>query len=144
MGMENLPEFIANHNLLVTAFVVVAGMLAWNLSGAGGGFAQVEPGEAVRLMNHEEAVVIDVRESNEYAQGHILNALHIPVGSIHDQLGKLEKYRERTLILSCQSGHRSAHACRILKKNGFEHIYNMRGGMAAWQNANLPLNRGKK
>jgi rhodanese-related sulfurtransferase len=143
--MEHLPEFVANHTGLVLAFAVVAGLLAWNLFGAGlAGFIQAEPGEVVRLINHEDATVVDVRENHEYADGHILNSIHIPLSSLSGQIGKLEKYRQRPLILSCQSGHRSAHACRILKQNGFENIYNMRGGMTAWHNANLPVKKGKK
>lgn len=142
--MEHLPEFVANHTVLVLSFFAVAGMLAWNLFGGVAGLEQVEPMQAVQLMNHEEAVVVDVRESSEFAQGHILDALHVPLSSLNNQLGKLQKYKTNPIILSCQSGHRSAQACRILKQNGFEKVYNMRGGMMAWQSSSLPIQKGNK
>ena len=143
--MEHLPDFIANHTLLVLAFVTVAGMLLWSFFGANlQGYAQVGPVQAVQLINHEDAVIVDVRESGEYTQGHILDSVHIPLAGLNGQLGKLEKYRERPVILACQSGNRSGHACRILKQNGFDKVYNLRHGMTAWYNASLPVTKGKK
>jgi rhodanese-related sulfurtransferase len=142
--MGNLPEFIANNLLLVLSFVAVAGLLVWNIFGAGlQGLTQVEPMQAVQLINHEDAVVVDVRESSEYSQAHILNSLHIPLSVFGNQLNKLEKYKVSPLIVNCNSGHRSMQACRILKKNGYDKVYNMRGGILAWQNANLPVSKGK-
>jgi len=143
--MMQLIEFTSNHYFLIGAFAGVAALLLWNLLNPSfQGYQPVEASEAVRLINHEDAVVIDVRESNEYQQGHVMDALHIPVGSLNNQLKVLEKYRESPLILMCHSGHRSANACSILKKNGFEKLYNLSGGITAWQNANLPLTVHKK
>jgi rhodanese-related sulfurtransferase len=142
--MEHLPEFIANNTLLVLSFIVVAGLLAWNFFGAGlQGLAQVEPMQAVQLMNHEDAVVVDVREVSEYAQGHILNSIHIPLGGFNQNFNKLDKYKQGTIIINCNSGHRSMQACRILKKNGYEKVFNMRGGILAWQNSSLPITKNK-
>jgi rhodanese-related sulfurtransferase len=87
--------------------------------------------------------VLDVREESEYAQGHILNAVHIPLKMLSDKIGRLEKYRNRPIVASCLSGNRSGQACRVLKKNGFEKIHNLKGGISAWQNASLPLIKGK-
>lgn len=143
--MERLPEFIGNHLFLVTAFMAVAGLLIWNLSGAGiKGLTQIGPLQAVGLMNHENALVVDVRESNEYNQGHVIDSLHIPLGSLENHLNILEKHKDRPLIMSCQSGHRSLQACRTLYKKGFEKLYNMQGGVSAWQHAGLPLTTSKK
>ena len=146
--LSHLPEFIANHTALVLMFLAVAGALAWNVFGGMQGLEQIEPMSAVQLINHEDAIVIDVRESGEFAQGHILDSRHIPLGSFSNQLGTLQNHKNTPIILSCQSGHRSSQACRILKQNGFEKVYNMRGGMMAWQNASLPVQKntakGKK
>lgn len=143
--MENLSEFVANHTFLVLAFATVAGMLAWSFFGPGlQGYSQVEPTQAVQLINHEDAIIVDVRESAEYSQGHILDSLHIPLTSLDTQLDKLEKYRERPVILACQSGNRSGHGCRTLKQNGFDKVYNLRHGMTAWYNAGMPVTKGKK
>jgi rhodanese-related sulfurtransferase len=142
--MEHLPEFIANHTFLVLSFLAVAGFLAWNIFGGAAGLEQVDPMQAVQLINHEDAVIVDVRESSEFIKGHVLDAMHVPLGSLSNQLGKLQKYKNSPVILSCQSGHRSAQACKTLKQNGFEKIYNMRGGIMAWQNAGLPVQKGNK
>lgn len=143
--MQQLPEFVANHSFLVLIFVMVTGLLLWNLFGGMlQNFEQLAPLEAIQLINHEEALVLDVREENEYSQGHILNSAHVPLGSLNNNLKRLEKYRERSILISCLSGHRSGQACNMLKKNGFEKVYNLRGGMTAWRNADLPVASGKK
>lgn len=143
--MEHLPEFIANHTMLVLSFLFVAGMLTWNLIGGSlSGVEQVEPLQAVQLINHEDAIVVDVRENQEYAQGYILDSLHIPLSNFNAQQSKLEKHKNVPIIVNCNSGHRSVQACKILKKSGFEKVYNMRGGILAWQSASLPIHKGKK
>jgi rhodanese-related sulfurtransferase len=143
--MQQLMEFVANHPLLVTALIGVGGLLLWNIfSGMLSGVENLAPMAATQLVNHQEAVIVDVRENDEYAEGHILNAIHIPLGGLKGKLGQLEKYRERPLIAACRSGNRSAHACRLLKQNGFTQVYNLQGGMLAWQNASLPIIKGKR
>jgi len=142
--MEQLPEFISNHPLLFLALGIVLGLLAWNLLGEQiSGIKSLLPQEAIQLINHEDAVILDVRQESEYTQGHILNSIHIPLNMLADKMGRLEKYRHRPIIASCLSGSRSVSACHMLKKNGFEKIHNLKGGMAAWQNASLPMIKGK-
>jgi rhodanese-related sulfurtransferase len=143
--MSQLIEFIGNHGLLVGAFVGVLAMLIWNIIGdAISGIESVPPLQAVGLINHENALILDVREANEFESAHIINALHISVGSLGNNLAKLDKYRQQPIVVGCASGNRSSHACRILKKNGFEKVYNLKGGMLAWQSAGLPTAKGKK
>jgi len=143
--MDQLIEFLANHQLLVTAFLVVTSLLIWNFLGdTFQGVSSLLPYEATLLMNHEDAVMLDVREESEYKQGHILNSINIPSNLLSDKMGRLEKYRNRPIIISCMTGNRSVSACNILKKSGFEKIHNLKGGIMAWQNANLPLIRGKE
>jgi len=141
--MEHLPEFIANHSLLVLAWVGTLAFLLWNLFGENvQGIQRLTPLEAVQKINHDGAIVVDVRENSEFEGGHIIDSLHIPLGNLGNNLKRLEKYRDKDVIVSCASGNRSTTACHTLKKNGFEHVYNLRGGVFAWQNANLPLSRG--
>lgn len=141
--MENLPEFIANHSLLVFAFVAIAGFLFWNLLNDGPGAGRLSPNEAVDYINHQEAVVIDVRENNEFENGHIIDSIHIPLGRLKTGLKPLEVHKTKPVIISCMSGSRSAQACNTLRKNGFEQVFNLKGGVMAWQNASLPLVKGK-
>lgn len=142
--MEQFVEFAGNHSYLFLAFSVVTGLLVWSFLGEQlSGVNALLPQEATLLINHKDAIVLDVREDNEYTQGHILNAVHIPINILSDKISRLEKYRSRPIIASCRSGSRSSQACRLLKKNGFEKIHNLKGGIVAWQNASLPLAKGK-
>lgn len=125
-------------------FSIVMGLLVWNLlSDQISGIKPLLPQEVTLLINHENAIILDVREAKEYAEGHILNSVHIPLSTLSDKMARLEKYRNQPLIASCLSGSRSGNACRMLKKNGFEKVHNLKGGITAWQNANLPLIKGK-
>ena len=89
-------------------------------------------------------MVVDVRPMNEFADGHILHSLNIPMNGFGKQLGQLEKYRNRPIIVSCRSGAQSSAACKQLRKAGFDQVYNLRGGIMAWQSANLPVSRKKR
>ncbi|MCP4698640.1 MAG: rhodanese-like domain-containing protein [Gammaproteobacteria bacterium] len=142
--MEQFFEFYTNHPFLFLAFTVVSGLLVWNLYGSSlQGFQHLQPAEAIRIINHEGAMILDIREQNEIEQGYIVNSIHVPLGTLTEKLKNLEKYRTRPIIISCLSGHRSARAGAILKKNGFEKVYALKGGVTAWRNASLPLVSGK-
>ncbi len=138
--MPQVLEFLANHPILSTVFFVLAGMLVWTFAGGGGG-RRVEPAQATRLINRENALVIDVRSDGEFAQGHIVNAINQPLGGLAQQLSSLEKYRERTIITACRNGQQAANASGILRKHGFENVFSLSGGIAAWQGASLPLTK---
>lgn len=138
--MERLPEFISNHAPLAIAFVVILGMLIWTLwQGAGRGLKKLSPMDATQLINREDAVVLDVRSDGEFNQGHIVNAVNIPQKTVAEQLSKLEKYRSRPIITACRNGQSAAGVGNTLRKNGFEQVYNLAGGLLAWEGANLPL-----
>ena len=123
--------------LIFVVFMLLRGTLRKRLSG----FEEVDPGEATQLINREDALVIDVREPQEWSQGHIPGARHIPLGQLPKRLNELEKYKDRPVITQCRSGMRSANAAGALKKAGFTKIYNLKGGITAWKGAGLPLDR---
>ncbi|MFQ5468892.1 MAG: rhodanese-like domain-containing protein [Gammaproteobacteria bacterium] len=106
------------------------------------GFEEVKPMEATQILNHQDAIILDVREADEYVQGHILNAIHIPLGALESRVNELEKFKDNAVLLSCRSGQRSAQAGVILKRNGFEKLFKISGGLRAWRNDNLPLTKG--
>ena len=142
MESSQLIEFITNHPLLVFALVailalLIGGEIRQRLSGV----SEIGPVEATRMLNHDNAVMIDMREDKDYREGHIINAVHAPAGKLDNYMGKLEKYRDRPLIVYCRSGQRSTAVCSKLRKQGFESVYNLKGGVLAWQKAELPLNR---
>jgi len=133
-------EFV-RQNLLLIAVAVVSGLMLIVPMLRGGRGRRVEPQEAVLKMNHEDAIVLDVREAPEYAQGHIPRARHIPLGELARRIGELEKFKDKPIIVACRSGHRSAGACGILAKHGFANVYNLAGGMIAWEAAHLPVEK---
>jgi rhodanese-related sulfurtransferase len=96
---------------------------------------------ATQMINQQNALVLDIRQDNEYVGGHIINATHIPLSHLKDRLGELEKHKNKPVIAVCRSGHRSSGACVTLKKAGFESVYNLSGGVLAWESANLPLTK---
>lgn len=140
--MGQLIEFAGNHLALVGTLLLVGFLLAQNLiADIGGSKDSVDPLGATELINREEAVVVDVRPMADFSAGHILHAINIPMNSFANQSGMLEKYKGRPLIISCRSGNQSSMACKQLRSKGFERVYNLRGGIMAWQGANLPVSR---
>ena len=138
--MAHLGEFISHHWMLALALVVIVALLVMDAYKRKLlGFQDIKPQEAVRLINHEGAIPLDVREDKEFDEGHILNALHIPYGLIEKRLAELESYKNQPLIVYCRSGQRSAQASSVLRKQGFEHVYKLSGGMMAWRSADLPM-----
>lgn len=116
------------------------GMLFWQLvTGSGGQNVSVH--DATLLINREDAVVVDVRESAEWSAGHIPNARHIALGHLATRLPELEKFKDKPVIMVCASGNRSSSGCSVLKKAGFSRVYNLSGGMRAWVEAGLPVSR---
>jgi rhodanese-related sulfurtransferase len=139
-SMAQLSEFISQHWMLVLALVVIAALLVMDAYKRKLlGYREIKPQEAVQLINHEGAVAVDVREDKEYGEGHILNALHIPYGLIEKHLAELEPYKTQPVIVYCRSGQRSAQAGVVLRKQGFERVYKLNGGMMAWRGADLPV-----
>lgn len=98
--------------------------------------------DAVRLINHESAVIIDVSEQPEFKAGHIPNAVNIPLNGLTGRVKELEKHKNKPILLSCRSGNRSSRAAVILRKQGFEKVYALTGGFAAWEReGNLPVEK---
>jgi rhodanese-related sulfurtransferase len=125
---------------MLAALAAVSGtMLAWSfLGGRLSGVEQADTLKATRLYN-DDALILDVREDKEYASGHIPRARHIPLGQLAGRIQELDKFKSRPILVTCRSGQRSARACGMLKKAGFETVYNQAGGIMAWERANLPI-----
>ena len=138
--MEQLNEFVSNNWELFFALVVIVALLARSYL-ASGGIKSIRPLEAVGLANHNDAVFVDVRTDDEFRGGHILHALHAPLGLFDAKIKELNRYKERPLVVYCRSGSRSGRAGSLLKKQGFNEVYNLAGGVMAWQNASLPLTK---
>ncbi len=132
------------HLALFGAAVISGGMLIWPLfSRFSGQGSDIGTAEAVQLINRRDALVIDVRENDEFASGHIVNSRHIPLAQLADHLKAIEKYKTRPIIVNCRSGNRAAGAIGILRKNGFNEVFTLRGGILAWVQAGMPLEKRK-
>ena len=143
--MERFIEFVLRHWALSAAFVLILVALVFHeFARRRYGVPEVGPLQATALMSHDDAVVLDVREDREVAAGMLPNAVHIPLGQLEQRLDELERYRDRKLLVYCRSGHRSQRAAARLRKAGFEEVYNLEGGILAWESASLPVSRGRK
>ena len=131
------------HGGLAATALISGGMLLSSLARRATG--EVTPTEATLLINREDALVIDVRETNEYANGFIAGSRNIPLAKLGERLGELDGDKNRKVVLACAGGGRSAQAMKTLLQAGFTDVRNLAGGVAAWQQAGLPLTRkGKK
>jgi rhodanese-related sulfurtransferase len=140
--MEQYLEFAGNHPFLIGAFALVLAMIVWTETRRfAGGYQRVSPNDAVRLINDGDTLLLDVREDAELQQGMIDGAKHIPLGNLAKRIGELDKHKTKNILAYCRTGSRSAQACGILRKNEFEKVHNLSGGLMAWQSANLPVKR---
>ena len=139
--MSRFVEFVRNNLLLFAVAFVSGAMLLWPLVRRTTGGPWVSTTQATHLINREEALVVDVREPNEFAAGHVLGAKNVPLARLDAAGAELAKRKERPLIVCCDGGERSAKALAALKKQGFTRVANLSGGIAAWQQAGLPVEK---
>ncbi len=137
-----ITEFSANHTLLVVAFIALLAALFFNeFRQASQKFASLTPAGAIQLINNEDVTLLDVREPAETVNGKITKAVQIPVSSINQRIGELDKFKDNNIIVYCKTGARASVACRALSKAGFDKVYSLDGGITAWQEAHLPVSR---
>ena len=140
--LTQLSEFAVNHLYLVAAFVVLLALVVFNeVKIATQRFASLTPANAVQLMNNEDVVVLDVREASETAAGKIAKAVQIPASAVKTRIAELDKHKDKTLLVYCKTGARSAAACKELSQHGFDKVYSLNGGLLAWQEAHLPISK---
>jgi rhodanese-related sulfurtransferase len=142
MFLERLPEFIGNHPLLSLAFAGIAVALLVNeLTRFTRGYKAVSPAQLTLLINREDALVLDVGALNDFQKGHITGARHQPMSQLDPQAKALAAAKDKPVALVDRTGMQSAQAARKLAKAGFSRVYWLEGGLAAWQQADLPLSR---
>jgi len=135
--METLFEFLGNHPFLAGTFGVLLLLFIKNESSRGG--ASVSPQELVNLVNHKDALVLDVRDSGEYSAGHIVNSLNIPQASLSQRIAELNKYKDTSVIVACKVGQSAGAVGAVLRKAGFSNVSRLSGGITEWRNQNLPV-----
>jgi rhodanese-related sulfurtransferase len=140
--MDRLLEYIGNHPLLAAATGLMAlVVLGYELRQRAHAAAAVSPTDAVRLMN-DGAVLVDVRSTNQFKDAHIGGARNVPGDQIAAGAPVLDKFKDRTVIVCCENGITSGAAARKLTELGFKQVFNLRGGLSAWRQDNLPTVKG--
>ena len=133
-------EFLLQNWYLVVAALVSGALLLWPQLKGGAGGGSVDTNEAIRLVNREKAVLVDVCEPAEYAAGHAIGARNVPLGQI-DGSRDLPSNKAVPIVLMCASGSRSSRAAAALRKAGHEKVVSLSGGLRAWRDANLPVEK---
>lgn len=135
-------QFIIDNVWMIFVAMSSGLMLLWSFFGNRvRGIKEIDSVAALQLINHKNALILDVREEKEFNAGHVLNAKLIPLGKLVERIGELERNRAQPIVVMCRSGQRSASACVLLGKEGFGQAYNLTGGVQAWQKAGLPLEK---
>ncbi len=132
-------KFILDNLYLFAIALASGGMLLWPLLKRGGGSASVSPLQATQLINHRNAIVIDVRDEQAFAAGSVTGARNIPFSRLEERIAELTRFKARPAVVVCESGQQSTRALAILKAQGFEETHALAGGLSAWKQAGLPL-----
>jgi rhodanese-related sulfurtransferase len=140
--MDRLIEYIGNHPVLAGAALVVAIVaIVMEIRARAAGFMAIGPQDAVRLMN-QNALVLDLRPAEAFAAGHLAGARNLPMDQLPQAGETLKKYKEKPVVVYCETGALSGPAAKKLAEQGFTKAVNLRGGLAAWRTENLPVTRG--
>ena len=136
--MDRLIEFTNAHPLLMAATVLMAlAVLFYETRLKAGNVASISSAQAVRLIN-QGGRVVDVRDKAQFETGHIVDAINLPAAEIGDEPPKKLK-NSKSVILVCDNGAKSGVCAATLRKAGLENTFSLRGGLAAWQQENLPV-----
>ena len=133
-------NFIIDNWMLIAVALVSGAMLLWPVIQAGGGRGLTSH-QAVQMINREKAIVVDVCEPDEFAQGHIGGARNVPLGQLEQRLPEVVKNKSLPVILVCASGARAQRAATTAKKLGYDKAHALAGGLKAWKEANLPVEK---
>lgn len=143
--MQEYIDFFSNNLMLSVAWVVIAVLVVYSFIEAKlTGVKTVTTQEATLLINKQDAIVVDIRKSDEFKKGHIVNAKNITESQIEQ--GKfvgIASHKDTPIILVCDTGVRTSGAAKKLVKAGFTQVNNLREGMSGWQSANLPITTKK-
>lgn len=143
--MQQFINFIIHHWELWTAFfVILLAFIAFEARNKLTGIPQISPQQTTMLINREDALLVDLRDSISFTKGHVINAINVPLSDFTTKLGLLDKYKQKTIIVAGTPGQPFHKIYSQLQTNGFSKIYSLKGGIPAWQNAGLPLTKSVK
>jgi rhodanese-related sulfurtransferase len=134
-------KFLLDNWMLISVALSSGALLLWPVIAGGARAGSLSPAAAVQLINREKAVVIDVSEPHEYVGGHVVGSKNLPFGQLEEKLPALVKNKATPLIMVCPVGARAARAAGQAKKLGYEKAQSIAGGLKAWRDASLPLDK---
>lgn len=144
MSLDTLLAFAGEHPLLSLAFVGLTLAIVYHeVSRLFVGYKSVNPAGLTALVNRENALLVDVSPSADFEKGHIVGAKNVAMSQFDPESKLLAKVKDLPVVVACRNGIGSAGAAKRLVKAGFQQVYWLDGGVAAWQQANLPLVKGK-
>jgi len=137
-----MTDFISQNIMLVALFVISGTMVLWpTLAKMAGGSRDIGTLETTRLMNGGNALVLDIRDTAEFSGGRIPKSKNIPLSEIGKRIDEISKFKDKPVIITCRANNRAASAARLLKQQGFTDVYQLAGGIGAWQQASLPIEK---
>ena len=141
--MQEYIDFIGRNTMLSAAWLgLFVAILYTSIRSLLSPIKVISNREATLLINRENGVVLDVRTIDEFAKGHIVDAVNIPVSQITaNNLSQIEKHKDVPTIVVCESGMRAPAAASVLSKAGFTRVFVLRGGLASWRGENLPVTK---
>ncbi|CQD41005.1 rhodanese-like domain-containing protein [Yersinia mollaretii] len=143
--LQEIMQFISQHPVLSLAWVaLLVAVIFTTFKSSLSKVKEITRGEATRLINKEDAVVVDIRTRDDYRKGHIASSLNLlPTDIKNGNLAELEKHKAQPIIVVCATGTTSRASAELLNKAGFERVYTLKEGISGWSGENLPLARGK-
>jgi rhodanese-related sulfurtransferase len=138
--IEQLVAFATQHWILSSLLgLVLVAILVNEWMNRNFGPPQIAPESAVQLINHQEALVLDIRAESAFATGHILDSQCIPASALEKKMGSLQKYTSKPIIVVCALGQSAVKVAVDLQKQGFQKVFVLNGGIQSWKTAGLPL-----
>jgi len=135
--INQLLEFIINHIILCGIFFTLLMYFIYTELKKGG--SSVSTQELVRLLNKENAIVVDIRSNNEFRKGHILNSINIPSADLSERMSEISRHKQSCVVIVDSMGQTAGSSGKKLKAAAFVSVQRLKGGVHAWQSANLPL-----
>lgn len=141
--MDQMVEFVTNHYILSGLFAaLLAALIYTTVASQLSSLKELSTHEATLLMNKEDAYILDIRPSAEFKKGHILGSKQIKSELVtKGDFSPLEKHKDKPIIVVCAMGMTSKRTASQMLKAGFENVVTLKGGINAWQGANLPINK---
>ncbi|MGL9735521.1 MAG: rhodanese-like domain-containing protein [Symbiopectobacterium sp.] len=139
--MQEIMSFVSRHPMMSIAWVaLLVAVIVMIVKSKLSKVEEIARGEAIQLINKEGAVIVDLRNRDDFRRGHIANAINLLPNDIKNgSLGELEKYKARPVIVVCVNGISSRESADNLLKAGFERVSVLKDGLSGWNGENLPL-----